>query len=148
MQFAKYLLVIGIFTSVSTSDSANSEERFQRLNAQAMIDACWDETRELRAGSTADAREGILLSALCLEERILDQFEMLFAPGVLTRDDAADHLKTIRKSYGSLYWKLYNEHQGCDACGTQYHTVHVDAYSRLLEQILRDAVDQRNQYKF
>ena len=112
-----------------------------------MIDACWEETYGLRSGTTAEAREGILLSALCLEERILDQFEVLFSPNTLTREDAAKQLEAVRMSFGGLYWKLYNEHQGCVFCGTQYHTSHVVAHARLMEMLLRDAVAQRNRYK-
>ena len=44
-------------------------------------------------------------------------------------------------------WRLYNEHEGCTPCGTMYRTYDVGAEARLLEQILRDAVKQRNRYK-
>lgn len=147
MKLSEFICAFALSLYATTPAFAEGVGPSERLDAQAMIDACWDETHELRSGSTANAREGILLSALCLEERILDQFEVLFSPTVLTRDEAAAQLESIRRSYGGLYWKLYNAHQGCGACGTQYHTMHVDAHARLMERILRDAIDQRNQYK-
>ena len=132
---------------LSSPATAGGGGPFEPVDSDAMIGACWDETYEFRAGTTVDAREGILLSALCLEEHILDQFEVLFPPSVLTREEAAKHLEAIRTSYGSLYWKLYNEHRGCGFCGTQHYTSHVAAHARLMEQILRAAVDQRNRYR-
>lgn len=136
-----------MWLTIPSPTMAGGGEPFEPIDAQAMIDACWDKTYELRAGSTADAREGILRSVLCLEEWILDQFEVLFSLTVLTRGEAAKQLDTIRMSYGGLYWKLYNEHQGCTICGTQHHTSHVSALARLMEQILHAAVDQRNRYE-
>ncbi|HIC81211.1 MAG TPA: hypothetical protein EYH07_15030 [Kiloniellaceae bacterium] len=136
-----------MWLTIPSPTMAGGGEPFEPIDAQPMIDACWAQTYELRAGSTADAREGILRSVLCLEERVLDQFEVLFSPTVLTREEAAKQLDTIRMSYGGLYWKLYNEHQGCLFCGTQHHTSHVSALARLMEQILHAAVDQRNRYK-
>ena len=147
MKHLRFLCAFLSWLLTTTPTLADGEEPFEPLDAHAMIDACWERTNELRAGSTAEAREGILLSALCLEERILDQFEALFSPSVLARDETAKQLETIRMSYGGLYWKLYNAHQGCSTCGTQYHTFHVDAHARLMEQILRDAVEQRKQYR-
>jgi hypothetical protein len=126
-----------------------SGEPFQPIDAQAMIDACWDLTIEQRSGSNADAREGILLSDLCLEERIADQFEALFDPEVLSREEVAQELKAIRFAYGGLVWKLYNEHEGCPRghCGTIYFTFHVSEVAHFMEGFLRKVVDQRNEYK-
>src|SRR3546814_981589 len=109
---------------------------FKPIDAQALIDACWDMTYEKRLASNADAREGIFLSALCLEERILDQFDALFDPAVLPRQEAAERLKTMRDSYAGLAWKLYNEHEGCPFghCGTIFYTFHVSAVARFMER--------------
>lgn len=147
MKLLIYLCALSVWLLTTTPPSAGGVEPFEPIDAQTIIDTCWEETYDLRAGTTADAREGILLSVLCLEERILEQFEVLFSPGDLTKEEAAAQLETIRMSYGTLYWKLYNEHQGCVFCGTQYYSIHLSALSRILETLLRDAVDQRNQYR-
>ena len=147
MKRLTHLVAAATFLLLPPPAVAGGGEPLEPVDADAMIGACWDETHELRAGTTVEAREGILLSALCLEEHILDQFEVLFPPPVLTREEAAKHLEAIRTSYGSLFWKLYNEHRGCGFCGTQHYTSHVAAHARLMEQILRAAVDQRNRYK-
>jgi len=124
-------------------------EPFEPIDAQALIDACWEMTYEQRLASNADAREGIFLSALCLEERILDQLDALFDPETLSRQEAAAQLKSIRDSYAALTWKLYNEHEGCPFghCGTIFYTAHVSAVARFMEDLLRKAVDQRNRYE-
>ena len=138
-----------LIASPALAGGDDSTGPFEPIDAQALIDACWDATYEQRLASNADAREGIFLSALCLEERILDQLDALFDPETLPRQEAAAQLKSIRDSYAGLTWKLYNEHEGCPFghCGTIFYTAHVSAVARLMEDLLRKAVDQRNRYK-
>lgn len=121
---------------------------FQPIDAQPMIDACWEATYEQRLDVYA-AREGILLSALCLEDRIVEQIEALVPPESLSSDQAAQHLRDTRMAYGLLVWKIYNAHKRCprDNCGVIYQTAHVSAVATLMESLLRETVKQRNELK-
>jgi hypothetical protein len=148
-----FKLIAGVLTWLLTatpvlaggSDSAT--EPFEPIDAQALIDACWDMTDQQRLGSTVDTRDGIFDSVICLEERILDQFDALFPPSVLSREVAAKDLETTRQTYTNLYWHIYNENKGCRICPTQYYSSDLIAWSRVLERMLSDAAEQRNRYK-
>jgi hypothetical protein len=148
-----FKLIAGVLTWLLTatpvlaggSDSAT--EPFEPIDAQALIDACWDMTDQQRLGSTVDTRDGIFDSVICLEKRILDQFDALFPPSVLSREVAAKELETTRQTYTNLYWHIYNENKGCRICPTQYYSSDLIAWSRVLERMLSDAAEQRNRYK-
>jgi hypothetical protein len=148
-----FKLIAGVLTWLLTatpvlaggSDSAT--EPFEPIDAQALIDACWDMTDQQRLGSTVDTRDGIFDSVICLEERILDQFDALFPPSVLSREVAAKELETTRQTYTNLYWHIYNENKGCRICPTQYYSSDLIAWSRVLERMLSDVAEQRNRYK-
>ena len=124
-----------------------------RLNAEAMIKACFDKTIGKSAGTTAANREANLQNVLCLEDRIVDQFKV-FNPHLRfpsapdddrsTVDKVREKLKELRFSVGPLYDWIYNENPGCDpGCGTMYDSIHLFAVSRVLEQMLKDIVAQR-----
>jgi len=134
-------------TPVLAGGFNSSTEPFEPIDAQALIDACWDMTYQQRLGSTVDTRDGIFDSVICLEERILDQFDALFPPSVLSRETATKELETTREAYTNLYWHIYNENKGCRICPTQYYSSDLIAWSRVLERMLRDAAEQRNRYK-
>lgn len=134
-------------TSPVLAGGDDSEENFQPVDAQAMIDACWEITYQRRLGSTVDTREGIFDSVVCLEERILEQFAALFPPTILSRETAARKLETTREIYTDLYWYIYNENKGCRICPTQYYSSDLSAWADVLERMLKDAVGQRNRYK-
>ena len=142
---ALWLFVSGL--TIPSPTIAGGEEPFEPIDAQAMIDACWDETYEKRLGTTVDMREGISQSVLCLEDRVLDQLKVLWSSTVFPPERVAEELTNLRNTYGDLYWRLYNEHEGCTPCGTMYRTYDVTAEARLLEQVLRDAVERRNKYE-
>ena len=97
-------------------------------------------------------------NVLCLEEKIIEQFESFdqdlyfhFAPDDKrkTTEKVKDKLKELRFSAGALYWWIYNEHPGCNPqCGTMYFTFHLWANAQILEKMLRDIVDRRLKYGF
>ncbi len=130
-----------------TAAVAGGEEPFEAIDAEAMINTCWDTTYTLRSGSTADMRQGISETVLCLQANLLDQLEALWSPKIFPPEAVMEELNSLRGIYGDLYWRLYNEHEGCAPCGTIYRTFDVSAEARLLEQLLRDAVAQRNKYR-
>ncbi|MEO3429720.1 hypothetical protein AAFN88_12720 [Pelagibius sp. CAU 1746] len=140
--FLAYLL-----TAVPAQAGGNRPEPYEPIDAQAMIDACWDMTYDQRLGSTAATRDGIFDSIVCLEERILEQFAALFPATVLSRESAARKLEITRETYTDLYWHIYNENKGCRICPTQYYSSDLIAWSDVLERMLKDAVGQRNRYK-
>lgn len=123
-------------------------EPFEPIDAQPLIDACWEKTYEQRLDVFA-AREGILISVLCIEERIVEQLDALVPQGSLSREDAAQQLKATRMAYGLLVWKIYNAHKQCprNSCGVIYQSAHVSAVARLMEDLLRSIVEQRNELK-
>ncbi|MDP6388991.1 MAG: hypothetical protein QF654_03760 [Alphaproteobacteria bacterium] len=124
---------------------------YQGPEAEVLIKACWDKTLEERSiGSTARTRAGILKTVLCLEEVILDQFEVLFPGGVvLTREQAAEKLKALRFAAGGLYWDIYNNNGGCaPGCGTMYHTFHLSENAIILEDMIRKIIRTRKEYGF
>jgi len=121
---------------------------FEPIDAQALIDACWEMTDEQRLDVFA-AREGILISVLCLEDRIVEQLEALVPPDSLSKEEAAQHLEATRMGYGRLVWMVYNEHRRCPAsCGVIYQSAHVSAVARVMEDLLRMIVEQRNRFEF
>ena len=136
-----------LLTAAPALAGGNRPEPYEPIDAQAMIDACWEITYEQRLGSTAATREGIFDSVTCLEERILEQFAALFPATVLSRETAARKLEATRETYTDIYWHIYNENKGCRFCPTQYYSSDLSAWADVLERMLKDAVRQRNRYK-
>ncbi|GAB4390991.1 MAG: hypothetical protein Tsb0032_00260 [Kiloniellaceae bacterium] len=85
--------LLAVTPALAQSDDPG--EPFQPIDAQAMIDACWEATHELRM-DVFGARQGILDSALCLEERIVEQLEALVPQDSFSREEAAEQLRATR----------------------------------------------------
>ena len=147
----KLLCVLsGLWTAVSMPTAMAGGPPFEPIDAETLIQPCWAISEEKRAsGVTALMRKGTLETVLCLERVILDQVEILFPDGkYLSRAQAQEKLKRLRFAYGSLYWFIYNEHQGCDpSCGTMKYVFHLAENAALLEKMIRDMMEQRNQYE-
>ncbi len=125
-------------------------EPFQPIDAEALIKPCWDLSEEKRSsGVTATMRQGALDTVLCLEKVILDQVEILFPDGQnLSRAQAEKKLERLGSAIQTFYWPLYNGHVGCKGfCGTMWQVFHLAKNAHVLEGVIRDIVDQRNQYK-
>ena len=128
---------------------AGGEKVFsQSTDGPALSEACWDISDNQRGtGVTNLMRWGTLRTAMCLEYVILDQVEILFEPEYLSRHEMRKKIDDIRNAYGSFYWSLYNDHNGCDpTCGTLYHVFHLSVYADLLRDMIGDIVAQRRQY--
>lgn len=147
MKRLTHLVAAAAWLLLAPPATAGGGEPFEPIDAETLIEACRDMTYQKRLGTTVDMREGISQSVLCLEGHLLEQFKALWSSTVFPPESVADEVKRLRQVYGDLYWRLYNEHEGCTPCGTMYRTYDVGAEARLLEQILRDAVKQRNKYK-
>ena len=146
---------LAIFVTHSVWASGKSE---LRPNAEAMIKACFDKTIGKSAGTTAANRAAQADYNLCLEDRIVDQFKH-YAPDLKfygepddnrsTVDKVREQLKLLRTPIQRLYGWIYNANPGCKpSCGTMYDSIHLFANGRILEQILKDIVSQRNEYGF
>ena len=125
---------------------------FEPIDAQPLIDACLALSKEDRdSGVTARMRSGGARSIGCLQGVIRDQAEALFDEESLNSLDLEEQLTKIRKGYQTLYWAIYNDHRACRfprmECGTFYHVFHLGEHSSLLEKIIRDMVEQRNEYR-
>ncbi|MCE7887209.1 MAG: hypothetical protein DYH13_06875 [Alphaproteobacteria bacterium PRO2] len=100
-------------------------------------------------------REGILDTALCLEDHITELTnKTLFLEDQQYRNETKDDLEKLRFSYGRLYWNLYNSHDRCYdkkrgiQCGSQYHSMHNSMYVDLLSSILVDIYEQLIEYDY
>ena len=129
---------------------AGGTEAFEPIDADALIEKCWLISKEDRdSGVTARMRSGGARTAKCLQDVILDQVEAMFDPKTLTRKEALEKLHLISEGYQTLYWSIYNQHRKCARwCGTDRHVYHLGAYTALLEKIIRDMVDERNEIGF
>lgn len=117
--------------------------------AQNIIDACWSISEDNRAsGNTPRMRTGALDSARCMEDAILSLVSRYLNkndPDAL--EQYREDMDKLRAGYGHMMWNLYNYHDGCNGgCGTMYYTFHNLAYAHLLEDILKKAVKQIQDY--
>ena len=131
---------------------------FQPINAEQIIDGCLKISEEDRdSGVTGRARSGMARTVGCLEVEVVNQLQALFPEGAAgsfpdgTPKSKAGIEKLIAEmgsSYQGLQWSIWNEHRGCDPCGTMYQLFHIGKYASLLEEILREVVGVRNEYRY
>lgn len=135
---------------LSVNARAGGDEPIVIPDADTIIKHCWDISLELRSSPSVDAmRAGNLDTALCLEKAIIDNAADFIEPSSLTRDQIAAKMKEIRFALGGFYWSLYNEHKGCPfpSCGRFFHPAHNAFLAQAYEDILRNVIAQRKDYK-
>ena len=117
--------------------------------AQKIIDGCWKISQEKRdSGGTLEMREGAADTAACLEKAILDQTETLFDPQTLSRKDAQGQIDRLREAYEGYYDALLNHNRGCAPdCGSENQPVPSMEYAKVLEKMLRDIFEVREEYE-
>lgn len=132
------------------SVQAGGIQPFEPINAEALIDACWKISKEDRdSGVTTRMRHGSARSIRCLQNVILDQVDAMFDPKYLSREQAKKQLRKIIEGYQPLMWSIYNEHKSCGVeCGTDRHVLHLGDHAALLEDILKQMINERNEFKF
>jgi hypothetical protein len=131
---------------LSPAHAENSGEQitaFAPINAQELIDHCWDISLELRSRSTRETRFGFIETLTCLRKTIVEQIVPMMEPGDLTPAYAEWMLIEMAGPYAAFFNKLYNAHKHC-FCGTVNHNVDLWAVTQLYEMLLRDVIDQRN----
>jgi hypothetical protein len=140
-----FSLVALIAAAISSHSSAFGNE--YRPDAAVLIKHCWSVSEKSRAsGVTSDMRRGGNNTAQCLQHEIVKHASMLIDDGAMTSEDIAQLLNQLSKSYGKLYWSMYNENKACKpSCGTMYRTFHISALTTLYENILKDIISQLNE---
>ena len=91
-------------------------------------------------------RKGTARTVGCLETVILDQVDILFDEGGLSRQQAQDWLNLLQLGVQKLYWAIYNENRAC-FCGTMYTLFHLARNADILEHMIEVIIDQRTQYR-
>jgi hypothetical protein len=122
---------------------------WEQIDADGLVDHCREVSREkLESGVTVQMREGMANTIDCLAEEIVRHADAFLLPRTMSDAEVRQALSEIGASHGKLYWLMYNEHKGCQpGCGTMYHVFHVGALAALFQNILRDLVTQRNEYR-
>ena len=123
---------------------------WEPIDAQAIIDQCWKLSEKQRdSGVTARMRSGGIESAKCLRQQIVEHAATLFANTEYSEGEIDKHMELISEGAQTFYWNLYNEHKGCKGrCGTMYQLFHIGKIAHIYENILKDVISQRNEYKF
>jgi hypothetical protein len=143
------VITIMVFHPFSAA-RAGGEAPFTPINPDALINGCIEKSQaKLDTGVTARMREGGAEIVRCYEKIILDQASGMFNPEYLSQEVLKSYLDKIRYGYQKLYWALYNGHKKCDLwCGTDKHIYHLSAHEELLEKIIRDMIEERNEVRF
>ncbi len=142
------LIAAALLCLVSAPATATGRSR-PEIDADALVARCREMSRQdMESGVTARMREGMANTVECLADEIVRHAGAFFDPRSMTEAEVRQALEDIGASYGKLYWVMYNAHRGCEpGCGTMYHVVHMGALAGLYEEILRDLVRQRNEYR-
>ena len=140
-------IFFGISLLLSPAQAEDNGEQpaaaFTPINAQELIDYCWDISLGLRSRSTRETRFGFIETVTCLRKTIVEQIVPMMEPGDLTPAYAEWMLIEMAGPYADFFDKLYNAHKHC-YCGTVNHNIDVWAVTQLYEMLLRDVIDQRN----
>ena len=117
--------------------------------AQKIIDGCWKISQEKRdSGVTPEMREGAADTVACLEKAIVDQTEILFDAQTQSRKEAQGQIDRLREAYEGYYDALLNHNRGCAPdCGSENQPGPNIEYAKLLEKMLRDMFDVREEYE-
>lgn len=128
------------------ADSVDREAVFEAIDAQELIDHCWEISFELRSGGTRSTRHGFVETLTCLRKAIVEQTIPMFEPDSWSPAYAEWLLIKMADPYAEFFDRLYNTHKHC-FCGTMYYNIDLWAIAHLYETVLRDVVDERNRYR-
>jgi hypothetical protein len=144
--FAAFLAISIILVRPShADDSADRGAAFAPIDAQELVNHCWDISFELRSGSTLSTRFGFIETLTCLRRTIVEQSTAIVKPGSWSPAYAEWLLIEMAGPYAEFFDKLYNAHKHC-FCGTMNYNVDLWAVSQLYETVLRDVIDLRNKH--
>lgn len=109
--------------------------------SQQIAKTCWDISEAKRDSPvTPDMREGMTITATCLEESILKIASEEFfkdSPDKLEKFKA--DFKAFSEGAKSMTWSLHNEADWCaEGCGTMGYIMAPGAYANMLEDFLEE----------
>ncbi len=143
----KPALVVAALLACSAPAPAFAE--WETLDADEIVEACWTSGQEdIDSGVTARMQRGIAVTAQCLRTRILENSAPLFASTNYTAKQQLADLDRITQSAGSFYARLYGQNRACaPGCGTLARVQAGAEIPDLLERVLRNVIEVRNQYR-
>ena len=119
---------------------------FTPIDAQAVIDACWAQSDDLRnTGGIADYGDGLDVTTACMEDAVLEHIDAWLLPEFAKDADA--YLHRLRDLHGELYFRIYADNRYCSGgvrCGLLPGMRYIESYIVLLETVLRDIAMERN----
>jgi hypothetical protein len=140
---------LAVIALLTFSAPATAFAEWENLDADEIVEACWTSGQEdIDSGVTARMQRGIAVTAQCLRTRILENAAPLFAATGYTAKQQLADLDRITQSAGSFYAHLYAQNRACaPACGTLPRIQAGAEIPDLLERVLRNVVETRNQYR-
>ena len=142
MQLARWMACLQCLVPVAAGAAEWTD-----IDAEALVALCWAISEEDRgSGVTSRMRQGTADTIDCLEQEIVQHATAFFR--TRSEEQIRQLVTDIGGSYAQFYWVMYNENKACDpGCGTVYHVVFIGEVAELLEDMLRDLVSQRNEYR-
>lgn len=140
---------LALATLLACAAPAAAHAEWEALDADAIVEACWTDVQpDIDSGVTLRMQKGIAAVSQCLRTRIMENTAPLFAATGYTPKQQLADIDRLTQSAGSFYWKLYNENRACaPACGTLARVQAGAEIPDLLERLLRDVVETRNQFR-
>ena len=121
------------------ADGANKQE----IDAQEIVNHCWDISSALRSGSTNSMYLGFVETIICFKTKVVELAAPMFDPDIMSPARIEWLLTEMAHPYGEFFERLHNDHKKC-YCGTLVANSRLWGIAELYEQVLRDVVAQRN----
>lgn len=140
---------LAVVALLTCSAPAPAFAEWETLDADEIVEACWTAGQDdIDSGVTARMQRGIAATAQCLRSRILENAAPLLASTSYTPKQQLADLDRITQSAGSFYARLYGENRACaPSCGTLARIQAGAEIPDILEQVLRNVIETRNQYR-
>ena len=129
-------------------------EAFEPIDAEGLIQPCRVDQSSSVVHALSDWKRAESQSIECLKKVAIDQARAMFAGPNFRGDRPEQLIVRVADSYLDLYREILNNHHGCrryipgPGCGNNNLLFMRTAVVLLLENIIRDMVSERNQYRF
>lgn len=120
---------------------------FVPIDAQQLIDACWQETNRQRTSGEAGEEESVAYLLECHRSHVLRLTDRMFDPEVLSRREIERILFEIHHNTGQFYSYLFHAHKGC-GCDDDLDVTSDLAMVKAYDRLLRHVGYQYNHYRF
>lgn len=141
--------ILALAACLACASPAAARADWQPLDADQLVEACWASGQaDIDSGVTSRMQQGIATASQCLRTRIAETAAPLFAgTGYTPKQQLAD-IDRVTQGAGGFYARLYAQNRACaPACGTLAPVQAAAEVPDLLERLLRDVVEVRNQYR-